>query len=402
MSVKRPKWFGATPLAYIPGPTGFWFRDLGALTVEFGRMGVDSQFVVYGTADQMEPGKPLILCSPQEMTRPEWWSKWQVDGVILNSWGAPQYTPIARAIKAAGARLIIRLDSDGLKSPRLDFWRFLSSCYFASCDSGQRLPGLYALSKSLALRLLPSMHDEKFCDHLAQADTVIVESMPAKRYVERLVTLVGRSELAAKLTVLPHFAALDRGYDPANPKRQQILAVGRWDAAQKDGPKLIRVLGKILAARPGYVAKVVGGGRASIEPLWRQLPGSIRQRMELTGQQPHEAVQQHCRESRIMLFTSRYEGFPFAASEALCCGCSVVGAATLPSMCHITTCGAGSVAISRSDDDFVDALAVEIEAWESGWRDPESISRKWMSEVSLRSVARKMLRLGKVDVEEMD
>jgi glycosyltransferase involved in cell wall biosynthesis len=177
------------------------------------------------------------------------------------------------------------------------------------------------------------------------------------------------------------------------------LAVGRWDALQKDGPKLIRVLGKILADRTDYSALVIGGGREVIEPVWRRLPQPIKQRIDLAGIQPHEVVQQHCRESRIMLFTSRYEGFPFAASEALCCGCTVVGAVSLPAMCHIATCGGGTVAVSRSDQDFVDALTVEMEAWDSGWRDPQQMSQRWMGEISLQAVARKLLSLGNVHFE---
>lgn len=305
-------------------------------------------------------------------------------------------TPVARAIKAAGAKLIVRLDTDGVKSPRLGFGRFLSTTYFAARDSGIRLAALYAFGKAAVMRVLPSAHDLKFCEHLAVADVVTVESALAKCYLERLLRTFNRGDLAGKLHVVPHFAAMERGYDAGAGKKPLILAIGRWDALQKDGPKLIRVLNKVLAARPDYRAKVVGGGREAIEPDWHRLPQAIRERIELTGLQQHEAVQQYCRDSRIMLFTSRYEGFPFAASEALCCGCTVVGAVSLPSMCHITTCGGGTVARSRSDEDFADALAVEITAWDEGWRVPEQISRWWMERVSLKAVARELLRLGKV------
>ncbi len=396
MSTNRPRWFGATPLDYIPGPTGFWFRDLGALTQEFLRTGVDSKFVALGSQAKMEAGKPLILCSREEMASTDWWKSHNVDGVVLNSWGAPRFTPIARAIKFAGARLIIRLDTDGIKSPRTDFKRYLSSAYLGARDGGTRFPAASALCKSIAFRLFPQIHDLKFFDHLELADAVLVESLPAKRYIERLAKTHGRSPAIRKLHVLPHFAAVEKGCDPALPKKSQILAVGRWDATQKDGASLIRALGRALEARSDYTAKVVGSGRDYIEPFYRELPESIQRRLVLVGLQTHEQVQQHCRESRIIFFSSRFEGFPFAASEALCCGCTVVGSVTLPSMSHIATCGGGTVALSRSVTNLADALVVEVDAWETGWRDAESISTKWMSEISLKSVAKKILELGKI------
>ena len=317
----------------------------------------------------------------------------------MNSWAAPRFTPIVRAIKSSGAKVVIRLDSDGCKSPRGRFIQYLSNTYHAARDAGQAMAGPYALVKSVACLLLPGRHDLKMCEHLDLCDVVIIESAMALQHMSRLLMALGRPELAGKFRVLPHFANVERGYSETTPKKPVILAVGRWNACQKDGGKLIRVLGDVLSRRTDYSAVVIGGGRESLKSEYDRLPERVRQRIELTGFLPHQEVQRHCSDSRVILFSSRFEGFPFAASEALCLGCTVVGAASLPSMSQIATCGGGTVATSRSDRDLADALAVELMAWDSGWRDPVHVSKWWMERVSLKAEARQILGYCNVPID---
>jgi len=46
----------------------------------------------------------------KELRSITWWKEQEFDQVILYSWGATRFTPIARAIKKAGIHLIVHLD----------------------------------------------------------------------------------------------------------------------------------------------------------------------------------------------------------------------------------------------------------------------------------------------------
>lgn len=383
------RWFTTIPLAYNDDPA-FWFRDAGALCLAFQKLGVDSRFVALG-----EPGQrkdmPVVTCTLNQMQDPVWWRQWDLEGVVLSSWGAPRFEPIARAIKESGAKLVVRLDSDGLKSPRIHFRRFLATAYCGSKDAKVHFPLLNAALKTLLFRYLPSTFDRPTCAHLGHADVVIVESPLGKQYLRRYFLGLGRADLAGKLRVLPHPAKAEKIYDPAIPKRPKILAVGRWESAQKDGPKLMRVLGMALPHHPEYSVVLAGSGAQRMEKLRALLPRGDQERIEILGPVDHATLHRHYQEAQIVIFTSRTEGFPFTASEALCCGCTIVGAALLPSMNYISSQGAGTLAITRSSQDYADALEVEMDAWQRNERDPRRTSLDWHKRVSVEAVASTIL-----------
>jgi glycosyltransferase involved in cell wall biosynthesis len=170
------------------------------------------------------------------------------------------------------------------------------------------------------------------------------------------------------------------------------MGAARWDAFQKDGQRFMKVLGMVLPHYPDYSAILAGTGAERMQKLRSSLPAPVRSRIVVAGLLDHAALHRRYQEAQVILFTSRTEGFPVAAAEALCCGCTVVGAASLPSMNHINSLGGGTVAISRSSQDYADALACELDAWQAGERDPERISRDWQKRVSSAAVASAILQ----------
>jgi glycosyltransferase involved in cell wall biosynthesis len=348
------------------------------------------RFVALGSPTESED-PPLILTDLSCMRNASWWKRWPADAVLLYSWAAPRYEPVARAIREAGCKLVVRLDSDGIFHPKCGFWQFVSRQYGTFKDQHARLPLLLALAKSILFRIRPQIYDRGFIRHLRHANAVVTEStISLQRYRSYLLKL-GEAELAAKLRVLPHPTEDSFSYDPRVSKEERIVAVGRWHSWQKDAPKLVKCLAEVLRREPGHHANVYGLGDDIVRKLVSRLPLSIRTRIEISGPVPPVVLLSAYRCSQIIFVPSRYESFHIATAEALCCGASAVGPPALPSFIDFVGAQSGTLSTTRSVADLVDATSAEIRAWQEKRRDPEKISRFWRDAVSATSVGRTLI-----------
>ena len=103
--------------------------------------------------------------------------------------------------------------------------------------------------------------------------------------------------------------------DPAVPKKNQIISVGRWDSYQKNLSLLLKTLRKFLNQNPDWTSLVIGSGFPAKSPHPRIA--------FLTFLSPTDLAR-YMQESKIFLSTSRYESFGLASAEASACGCAVV------------------------------------------------------------------------------
>jgi glycosyltransferase involved in cell wall biosynthesis len=156
----------------------------------------------------------------------------------------------------------------------------------------------YRLRKTL--RLLPS---------------ILVETPPATLLWKSLATRLGADP--EKIHYVPHPIQTDIfKFDPAIPKKNQIISVGRWDSYQKNLPLLLKTLRSFLDKNPSWTSLVIGSGLPAKSPHPR-----------ITFLPPTDPTQlaRHMQESKIFLSSSRYESFGLASAEALACACAVVG-----------------------------------------------------------------------------
>ncbi len=381
----------ATPMLYGESQ-GFFARDAGLLCLALRELGVNSRFVALGEP-HVPDEPPLILGRPDQFTDASWWRQWNADAVVLNSWAAPRYEPVARAIKSSGAKLMVRLDSDGCKSPRAGFGHFLGFTYSLARDGHTPLPGLYALAKTLAFRFAPALHDSGMLAHLAHADVIGIESPRAAERLSDFLAQLGRTELAARVRVVPHPVREEFKLNTAAAKQRKIIAVGRWDSHFKNAPLLVESLTLALEAEPDASAVIVGPGEQEVQCRTNKLSQDVRERIRVAGRLGSDALRGELETSQILLVTSRYESFHIAAAEALCCGCSVVGPAHISSMHFFTGHASGTLAPSLDANVFADALSRELAAWRDGARDPAAISRHWRGTVSARAVAERVMEL---------
>jgi glycosyltransferase involved in cell wall biosynthesis len=117
---------------------------------------------------------------------------------------------------------------------------------------------------------------------------------------------------------------------------KQLLFVGRFDRV-KGGDLVIEAFARVLRRVPDARLVLVGPDRGCIddqgrtwplEPFVRdRLPGALESgRVEWLGQQPFTALAPLRRRALATVVCSRYENFPYTATEAMALGCPVVAA----------------------------------------------------------------------------
>lgn len=384
-------WLTATPLDY-GGNLLFWNRDAGLLCLGLAELGVPARLVLLGDPSERHK-EPITLGRLEDFTNPAWWRGLDAAGVILNSWGAPRYEPVARAIRTAGLRLVVRLDSSGDKSPRLSARGFFTFNRSLLIDEGRPLPRLQALAKTVLFHAVRAAHDGPMCAHLSHADLITIESPRACLRFRELLGRLGRADLGERLRVLPH-PVLDAFQTNANLAKQPLLlAAGRWQSHFKDTPKLVRVFGQVLAREPTARVRILGSGDELVRHEIQKLPAAVQARFDVHGPVPHLDLVPHLQAAQVVFCSSRLESFHLVSAEGLCCGCSVVGPAEIPSMHWFTGEQSGTLAADRSDARLADALVAELAAWRSGARDPQRLSAMWRARLTARSVAAEALRL---------
>ena len=273
---------------------------------------------------------PVLWVSQQDVRAPLWWKDHHPDLVILGLWTRPKYDSIRRAALFATPRVIERADSDGMRTAscglftyakrRFDYFRdrtyhwpsplSIFASIFYSCASILSTPWIeYRLRKTLAL--LPS---------------ILVETPHATVLWKSLATRLRYDP--EKIHCIPHPIQTDIfKFDPAIPKKNQIICVGRWESYQKNYPELLRLLRDFLSREATWSSIVVG----TTPPPQTHHP-RIRHFPFLSPKHLARLM----RESRVFLFSSRYESFLLAGAEALTAGCSVVGPEGLPSTSYFS------------------------------------------------------------------
>lgn len=369
---------------------GFWDRDMGLLCNGFRMLGVDSRFVALGEPSLRED-LPLILSTLEQMQDAKWWRQWDTEVVVLCAWALLRYEPIARAIKSAGMRLFLVMDTDGVVSPHVWPFRSLQLKYVQDRDNKKWLSGLRVLPKMIVSST--RWRHQGTLRHLSHADLIVLPSPVAKERFRRFLLAMKRADLAGRLRFAPYAVTPDMTYDTGISKRPVIITVGRWNTVQKNVPLLGRVLNSVLRERPKYTIRVVGPDG---ERLKKYLPASVTQngsQVDIVGRVDHARLPALYQPSRIVLCTSYHESFHIASAEALCCGCSVVGDVRLSSMSYFVQFASGTPACDLSPSRFRDALFSEMDAWDAGQRDPVQISKIWTAKLHPDAVAKAFLSL---------
>lgn len=382
-------------LSFIPlkysASGAFWERDLGLVTLGLRALGKDAWFVAL-PGDPPEKGKPLLTPTLAQASDSDWWKCQRPDAVIINTWGVPRYERIRHAVCSLGCPVIEKLDTDGVKSPRIYPTHSLRRS-LVDYDRRHYLPAglraqLYGLAKFFISLALPSTLDQRIIRCMKRVPMFAAETPLGAERVRRFFRIYAVSPAPA-VVAIPHPVQTDYMIWPTqDPKQNRVVAVGRWHDAVKGWSLLQKVSADFLTLNPTWSVTVAGPGSTE---LGRSMVNRFSGRFHGAGSLPHQELAKLYCASKIYLLCSHSETFNIAAAEALCCGCSFVGPTQIASAAYFAGMSSGTVSHLRSQAHMLDALRTEALEWDEGRRDPDSFATAWQREVGYLSVAQKYL-----------
>ena len=386
--------FTCTPMRF-KGDHTFFARDSGLLSVGLSMNGLDSRPVMPGL--RMPDDDPrLIRTHYHNLCDPAWWRAQTVDAVVFFSWAMPAYTPIAKAIKESGAKLLVFLDAAGYWSPRSEGVDWARTQLRGQIRKRGLAIGTLRFGASVFRSLFPALFDRPRLEHMSIADLVTLTSPMVLERTRHYAAVYGYGSLSEKMHCLPL---------PVNPrmryggqeKRKRVISAARWlpqDWPEKGPQLLLRALDSFLRKRPDYEALVVGRGASRLREA-SFYPRSLDDRSFTTVDYlPNNELVPLLANARISLCSSFHESFHIASFEAACCGCSIVALQSpdLPALQYLAKDN-GTLAIEEQPMAFADALMTEADLWDSGKRNSLESSVRWQQQVHADRVARQCVGL---------
>jgi len=385
-------------LAFIPLEYAqhgeFWQRDLGLVILALRDLGHEALFVALGTSHDDQKTYPLLLITYQTASDPTWWSEQDADMVILNTWSAPRHQGIRSAALASKSLVVEKLDTDGVKSPRIYPFHSLRRSWVSydltsPWHSKLRVWG-EATARFLVTYLFPAALDRRMVRGMQHVPIYVAETPVASARVRRFLRMYQANPMP-KVVTIPHPVQTDVMNLPEGIiKENVIISVGRWNDAVKGWPLLRDTARVFLHNRSNWTIKAIGKG-AEVEgnALAQEYPG----RFLMMGRLEHAELQHHLQTAKIYFLPSHSETFNIAGAEALCCGCSVVGPAQIPSSAFFASHASGTVSHIRSPAHLADALEAEAYEWNVNARCGKHISYTWTEIVGKSAVALKYMKL---------
>jgi glycosyltransferase involved in cell wall biosynthesis len=391
--MKYSRWITCTPVAFRGDEKTFFSRDSGLCCRALQALGAQAKVVMPEPAWDDEPD--VLRVPYARLNDPEFWRTQDAEAVILYSWADPRYTAIAQAIRVAGLKLHINMDTDGLISPLVEpaayirlIWRveqlkrgFLKGSLIALCRIGWQ---------SVALHKHFSRLRQMSC-----ADAIGVVSPIAAERVKKYVRLFGRNDITGKIHFVSHPIDQTMQYNDAS-KQERVIAIGRWDdVIQKRSEVLIEVAEKVLSKNPTVQFAVVGKDSVKVAAAIAAGVPQYKDRVAGYERLEHDELCRLMSSSQISLCTSRFESLHTVSGEALLCGCSVVAPQSpyLPSQPYFTDGGQSGRLADENPDALAAAVLAELEAWKIGARDAAKIAAVWRERIGAGTVIRQIDKL---------
>lgn len=357
MPLQGKRIFTCTPVAFH-GDARFFTRDTGLICMNLRKLGAESKAVMPLPFHEDDIREDIIRVPMEQLKSADWWCSLNLDGVVLYSWGAPRYTAIARAIKKAGIKLVIHLDSNG------DFFD----------EAWTPRPPFLQRCKNIVIH---AAIDFLRARHLKLADVITMSPPVAEMLRHRLFYGAAVADKAVMMPtpVAPHFA-----YD-GRPKQRKVVCVGRWCAEDEiKDPGLMMQTSQLLVQKDSSVLVEIYGRYGEPVAAWHAaLPEELRTRILLKGFTPSAALKDVYCDAMVSFCTSKREGTHIASAEALCCGCAVVIPArpslSLPQW--YASKDSGTVAKEDTPESLAQAVLAELHEWNGLHRSPHAIAAAW-------------------------
>ncbi len=316
---------------------------------------------------------------------PALWARLSPDVVVLPTWLG--MADLLAVIRPHAHRVVALADDDGYVGPRVHPRQSLCRMLTQQRSLGGKLrsAGWWVRQYLGVDRSI----DQETLDSCRLCDRVVMFSPGAKANLQAFFRFYRAEDLAARVVVAP--LPVDESFETSpvvTHRADQIVAIGRWDDPQKAAGLLADTLAELVRRREPSRAVVIGsGGKEVFGPLTGAYPSHV----EYRGVVPQAEVLQVLNQSRILISTSRWEGGPTVAAEAVLRGCSVVGPESIPGFHQLSDSGCGAVFATWRPRAIADAVMEEARAWRDGRRDPRVIAATWRGYFTPREVCARIL-----------
>ncbi len=346
--------------------------------------------------------RPVVVCDPASaegfdgplevaptagrFEEPSFWRRVGADVAVIVTWH--RMAAVLAAMGASGTRVISIADTDGRLSPRTYPGAALERLMVYQDSLAGRLKCLkYWLGRRLRAVARGSQEDREALASTRASDAVIFGHERGKEHFDRFLAGYGEQALSARIRIVPFAIGASFLSCPVPEiKDDRIVAIGRWDDPQKDAGLLAAAIAGLLDRTRTEVVIFGRGSETLLGPLARRHPA-----VHVAGVQPQATVARALASARSIVFSSRWEGSPHAALEALALGATLVGP-PIPSLASWTGDGRyGTLSRSRRPAHLARALSDEMAAWDEGRRHPRRISEHWRARLAPEVICRRML-----------
>jgi glycosyltransferase involved in cell wall biosynthesis len=383
----------------VPHVSGYQLsRELGALTVGLDEIGEQAEYARFMSSNY-QPHRLTLAITPEQALDERWWRGTGADVVVMMG-GGIRLSKYYASVAKSGAKLVLRMDTDGICSPRQSFRRsylaqrvYYTDRFYGKHPRSAVLFGHVMASLSIvSKRTVSPAFDIRLLAAWDQASVVLVESPMALERLQAWAKSLRFERLTLKMhCVGPSIPIKPPAYLP--PKQPLIISVADWTRYQKDTGKLVAALSIFLRNFPDYRALVIGRGVNIVASLFSKEPAQVQARLTIHGPMSSGELVEQYGQSRIHFLSSRTEGFPNVAAEAACMGCSSVGWGAIAAFDFFRRDGFGSVYQTRHPSNMALALGKEAQLWSSGAREPDSRSLRYRSLFLAPEVARRVKAL---------
>jgi len=380
----------------VPHVSGYRLsRELGALTVGLDEIGEQVEYARFPSRNY-QPQRLTMAITPEQALDDRWWRGTAADVVVMMG-GGIRLRQYYASVAKSGARLVLRMDTDGICSPRQSFQRtYLADRVYYTDRIYSKHPRLAVLFghtmgflSAVSKRSIRPAFDVRMLASWDLAKVLLVESPLALERLQVWAKGLGFEGLTRKM----HWVGPSVPFKPPlhlPPKQPLIISVGDWTRYQKDVENLVASLSIFLRNVPEYRSLIVGRGADIVTSLVSREPAQVQTRFSVYGAMSSAELMEHYGLSRVHFLSSRTEGFPNVAAEAACMGCSSVGWGAIAAFDFFHRDGFGSIYHERNPASMALALQEETQLWSDNDRKPDSRSLRYRSLFLAPEVARRV------------
>ncbi len=355
-------------------------KDPGTIASGLINKGVDVAVFAHSHTEEVAARFPVVLIKKVERGSVLYWQKSEIDILFVYSWLSLRYTKMIRAAKKANIKVILKLDSDGyllypLRPNYLKVFGF-NQTFISKATHLLRLAQWY---------ILPKIITKLKIKQIELASALIIESPKAKKNLEYSLSYWKKSYLSQKIAFIPN-PIITESIDTLN-KENIITCIGRWDDARKNANGLYTVFSQIGT---NWQINIIGKGSVILTERIK----TANRNIQIKGIEKisHMEIFSQLSKTKILFLPSLTEASPLSASEALSCGCSVVGGPLASVEYFVNSGKSGSMAKNFNAQSLYEALNLDIKKWDTQYS-PENIKTYWQSELDIKNVSGQILAL---------